>query len=563
MLIHRLFTGFHSKTQNQTFNMPAILDHEESFTTILTVAIGVASRASQYFRADFTTLNDLQSIDATTFNLVITTLNKTYRHHETQNARAYVNALQTTRLRTLAKWVKHAIVSGGGVYSDEHVGDFTREWINSIRDEYMLKDPEVTTGASTVDVDKFDGSNWFTVKTQLSTMLSTRIGHNGIPLSYLIRNARILWNDTEGTDSLESRRIATQCHEGPEFDRDNSEFFRILHNHFAESTLADVVNVHLRNTDGIAAWTAIRDNVEGTSYPSELKRQANDLISKAFFDPNRNYTLDQYFKRHAQSHALMTQAGAPVAEWKKIEDFVAGIRFNKLQDDYRTLKDDDRYNTSFTRMYNKLNENYRFMIQNGQIRAPGRHKRNIGAVNTPSDNDRHQGRGRGRGRGGRKGGRFGGRGGRSGRGGRFGRGSGKDQNLNTSILPPHIDLNSTDFLPPDQWQALTSEQRTVLNQVRRNNNTRRVNALQSQLQYNPYSQPQYNPYDDISTISSSIPRSIAQMNTAQQIPSAIPLPPPPPPRTPSLPPSNAGTAKVSFASSNSAGSAFGRRGPGL
>ena len=101
--------------------MPAILTHEASFRTILTATIGLTARASGYFRANFATLDDLQSIDRDTFDSVIFNLNNTYRLHETVRDRAYISAAKTTRLLTLRKWVKHAIINGGGDFTDRVV----------------------------------------------------------------------------------------------------------------------------------------------------------------------------------------------------------------------------------------------------------------------------------------------------------------------------------------------------------------------------------------------------------------------------------------------------------
>ena len=41
----------------------------------------------------------------------------------------------------------------------------------------------------------------------------------------------------------------------------------------------------------MGAWKAIIANVEGANYSSELKRQGNQVIENAFFDPNNNLTF--------------------------------------------------------------------------------------------------------------------------------------------------------------------------------------------------------------------------------------------------------------------------------
>ena len=102
----------------------------------------------------------------------------------------------------------------------------------------------------------------------------------------------------------------------------------------------------------MGAWKAIIENLEGAKYASELKRQGDQIIENAFFDPNKNVTFKKYFDKHVRSHKLHAAAQAPVPEWRKIVQFMKNIRCSNLQNDYRNLKDSSLYQ-SFTAMYNK------------------------------------------------------------------------------------------------------------------------------------------------------------------------------------------------------------------
>ena len=105
----------------------------------------------------------------------------------------------------------------------------------------------------------------------------------------------------------------------------------------------------------MGAWKAIIANVEGANYASELKSQGYYIIENELFDPNENFTFEKYFDKHVKSHKLHAAAQAPVPEWRKIDQFVKNIKCSNLQNDYRNLKDSSLYQ-SFTKMYNKLNE---------------------------------------------------------------------------------------------------------------------------------------------------------------------------------------------------------------
>ena len=143
-----------------------------------------------------------------------------------------------------------------------------------------------------------------------------------------------------------------------------------------------------RHSDGRGAWSAIIANVEGANYSSELKCQGDQIIENAFFDPNKNFTFEKYFDKHVKSHELHAAANEPVPEWRKIDQFMKNIKCSHLQNDYRNLKDGAMYQ-NFTVMYNKLNENYRTMIQQGIIKPISIFKRKINSMDSNGANNDH------------------------------------------------------------------------------------------------------------------------------------------------------------------------------
>ena len=67
---------------------------------------------------------------------------------------------------------------------------------------------------------------------------------------------------------------------------------RILLNTFTSTTLDNVVRSFQKHNNGMGAWKAIISKVEGANYASELKRQGNQIIKNALFDPNKNFTFE-------------------------------------------------------------------------------------------------------------------------------------------------------------------------------------------------------------------------------------------------------------------------------
>ena len=284
-----------------------------------------------------------------------------------------------------------------------------------------------------------------------------------------------------------------------------------------------------------------------------------------------NFAFEKYYQIHARSHEIFTASGAPVPEWKKINDFMAGVRCSKLQDDYRGLKDDPKYQT-FSSFYNKIAENYRTLVAQKIIKPVSIYKRKINSVLQNDQGGRGRGRGCGRGRFGGRGdagrgygngrgyqgrGRGRGRGhgydsGR-GRGGGQGRGRGSQEHqdlssVNLTCLPNNIDLNNLTFTD-EQWHGFDHNQKNAVHALRAfRNQQRRVSSMGRG--YDDHNQNRQG--DDGSTLDTQPPpvRHIYELNVQQP-----PLPPraegSQAPRTPSD--NSRGT------SSQQAGSAFGRR----
>ena len=160
-------------------------------------------------------------------------------------------------------------------------------------ESYTMEKAEVTSQSTafSVTVVKYTGTNWFDVRGQIIQLMSTRIGNSGIPLSYILRDERKEWENTEDITSLQDRRTATKMLAGPTFDLDNKEVFRILANVLTGTTLEDDINKYKTSKNGKKAWDSIIGIVQGASYTNELKRQGDRLIKDLFYDPANELRL--------------------------------------------------------------------------------------------------------------------------------------------------------------------------------------------------------------------------------------------------------------------------------
>ena len=232
-----------------------LMDSEPAWLTIMD-NFGLSVQSRNRLSEDYSTARDLMTSNAEQIKSVISTQNKIYRNHPTVNQRCHINTAQLNRTLAFYRWTVFTIKDAEAEYDDASAAAFDMGWINSVVDEYLIPDPIPTSQSTSfaVAIPRFEATNWHDVKTKLIALLVTRIGNAGLPLTYLTRSSRVLWEDTDAMTNLQERRIRTKTHVGITFEKDNAEFFRILMMVFTSTTLDNVVKSFQATTNGIGAW---------------------------------------------------------------------------------------------------------------------------------------------------------------------------------------------------------------------------------------------------------------------------------------------------------------------
>jgi len=187
-----------------------MMEDIQSFGQILN-NFGLTARAKNRLTEDFPTANDLMASNVEQIKSVVANQNKMYRSHSTAAQRCYINTAQLNRILAFYRWTIFAIKDAQAEYNAASSANaFDLAWINSIVDTYNMKDPEVTaqSTAFSVTIPTFHGTNWHDVKAKMVALLNTRVGNSGIPLTYLVREAKYSWEDTETMPNLQERRRA-------------------------------------------------------------------------------------------------------------------------------------------------------------------------------------------------------------------------------------------------------------------------------------------------------------------------------------------------------------------
>ncbi len=141
--------------------------------------------------------------------------------------------------------------------------------------------------------------------------------------------------------------VATSILEGKTFSRDIKRVFDILKPFVMEGPGWPFVQPFNRRRDGCAAFKALKSQAEGRSAIATRKAKAYAMVTTALPTGKGKFSFDQYVGRHQQAHDELLFLEEPVAETKKVTNFLAGICDLKLETAIQTCMGDEQKLTSF------------------------------------------------------------------------------------------------------------------------------------------------------------------------------------------------------------------------
>jgi hypothetical protein len=174
-----------------------------------------------------------------------------------------------------------------------------------------------------------DLAKWTKFWELLSTFLGRVKGAALIPLSYLVREhgevtAEILNAEYE---SVQDRLIATTALSGTHFDMDNRTLYDEFKPLVVDGPGWSFVKKFDRTKDGRGAILALKTQAEGTAAKIMRKQAAYaSITSSGYHGPRKGFTFANYVNLHQAAHNELLDLDEPVAETKKVTDFLKGIR---------------------------------------------------------------------------------------------------------------------------------------------------------------------------------------------------------------------------------------------
>ena len=259
--------------------------------------------------------------------------------------------LATRKFKALRSWADYCILRGDApnpAHFDERA---VTRFLNRLTELEEI-DRARKDGDETKDPPKLASMTaWPTWVELFTTYLAQhRSVVAGTPLAYVIRdNDEVAPDDLARNDwdSVDDDLVATSILEGETFSRDSKRVFDILKPFVMEGPGWPFVQPFNRRRDGRAAFKALKSQAEGRSAIATRKAKAYAMVTTALFTGKGKFSFDQYVGRHQQAHNELLFLEEPVAETKKVTNFLAGIRDPKLETAIQTCMGDEQKLTNF------------------------------------------------------------------------------------------------------------------------------------------------------------------------------------------------------------------------
>ena len=158
-------------------------------------------------------------------------------------------------------------------------------------------------------------------------------GEADIPLQYIYRTDKEVSDAvrTASYDSMDERYMATTVLEGDHFKVDNVRVFDELKELTMEGAGWSFIKRFDRSKNGREAVLTLKTQAEGQSAKATRKQRAYAMISSARYSgPRQTFRFADYINIHQRAHNELHLLEEPVAETKKVTDFLNGIRDPKL-----------------------------------------------------------------------------------------------------------------------------------------------------------------------------------------------------------------------------------------
>jgi hypothetical protein len=402
------------------------------------VRLGLTDVAAREFMENgVVTVHQLRSLSAE----ALTRLMKQLQRDNNGGAGIMIPFMSQEYIQAMRFWTNHQFSLGLPYDAEMFNLPDAVYWMEKMREQDEADEAQ-TDLIRAPEVFKKD-TEWYAWSETVITYLRSKKGQNNqAPLAYVLRNHEVPTPDMLFSNDIDEK-IGRTMLAGPQYAADNATVFDVIKSLASTGPLQPFVQPFERTRNGRGAWKALKQYYEGDSMNTRQKNAAYKAIQKANYQgPRRNFDFNTYVHIHQKAHQDLERYGEPVPELKKVRDFLEGITDSKCESIKLTVLASPLYKEDFNTMVNYVSGALDLVHRNNPPST-----RQISEVST-HDSNSHGGRSGG-GRGFYRGG------GRVGYRGRRGGGRGRGRNLARSYSP-------------EEWQALSAEERQRVYQAREN-----------------------------------------------------------------------------------------------
>lgn len=356
-----------------------------------------------------------------------------------------------SNLKAVVWWTQERIRLGFPLDPDQfQVADMVRVIAHRLHEKERVALKEVATKPPILKKME-EWSKWFNL---LKTWLSQSYGAAHCSMSYLVRaldnNGLVVFTPELMQADHNEFLVAMMPLTGAHFVRDNNSLFDMLKTLVIDGPGWPFIQAFDSARNGRAAIIALRIQCEGRASVSLRKQQAYKRIADSHYGGERmKFSFTDFVTVHQEGHNVLLECNEPVAEGKKVTDFLDRISDEKMNVAKGVVMSNETYLEDFSKTQTFMSQFVKTAA------AQSRVNRNLSS--TDRSGGRGDGPGGGRGKGyGRGDRRGGGRGGS--RGGRGNGGGGSNR--------PYTGALHTGKYSSEDYGRLTGDQRTKIYEMR-------------------------------------------------------------------------------------------------
>jgi hypothetical protein len=149
-----------------------------------------------------------------------------------------------------------------------------------------------------------------------------------MPLTYVLRPGSDVTQEALNTvyDDIDTDLYHTAHLDDDVFKANKAQVYQLLKNVIFDGPGRYITKKYDTSMNGRAAFLDIKRQAEGTAATTTKKARAYKSIATATYSgTSQRYTFDKYLEAHQKEHVTLADLGEPIAESKKVDDFLKGI----------------------------------------------------------------------------------------------------------------------------------------------------------------------------------------------------------------------------------------------